>query len=105
MRSNAVRLPLAISSFICYLGMRNSSLQFGLVTTTRRYRHVLSSTVVVNNNWDLSTSIIASKSSLSIISSSLSSWRVELEVEGQFYLLDLSYILIYQSLNLWIPIS
>jgi hypothetical protein len=82
MRSNAVDLPVGpLSSFVCSVS-RNSSLEFSSLFSwlARRFRPVLSSSIVVNIQLfkDLSSIIALKDRGFVGVSSSVNDWTVEM---------------------------
>jgi hypothetical protein len=100
MRSNAVYLPVGpISSFVCKM-LRGSSLDFSSLISWlgRRFRPVLSSSIVVNPRLfaDLSSTIALKDHGFVGETYSLYGWTVELKAkDGTFS--SVSWILIYRA--------
>jgi hypothetical protein len=99
-RSNAVDLPVGpLASFVCYLS-RDSSMQFSSLISwlARRFKPFLSSSIVVNRKLyeDLSSVIALKDRGFVSVSSTLSSWNVELKT-GDDSSYSVSWILLYRA--------
>jgi hypothetical protein len=100
MHSAAVDLPVGpLASFICYL-LRRSSLELSSLLSwiARRYRPVLTSSIVVNRKLfeDLSRTIALKDRGFVSVSSSLSNWTFEMRAENEI-VCSLSWILLYRA--------
>jgi hypothetical protein len=100
MRSNSVDLPVGpLSSFVCSV-KRNSSLEFSSLFSwlARRFRPILSSSIVVNIQLfkDLSSIIALKDRGFVSVSSSVTDWTVELKADyGSVS--SVSWILLYRA--------
>jgi hypothetical protein len=100
MRSNAVDLPVGtLSSFVCSIS-RNSSLEFSALLSwlARRFRPVLSSSIVVNIKLfkDLSSTIALKDRGFVSVSSSVNDWTVEMKADDGG-VSSVSWILLYRA--------
>jgi hypothetical protein len=100
MRSNAVALPIGqLSSFVCYIS-RNSSLEFSALISWlgRRFRPVLSSSIVVNSQLfkDLSSTIVLKDRVFVSVSSSMNDLTVDLKADDGG-ISSISWILLYRA--------
>jgi hypothetical protein len=100
MRSVAFDLPVGpLSSFVCSVS-RNSSLEFTALISwlARRFRPVLSSSIVVNTQLfsDLSSTIALKDRGFVSVSSSVRDWAVELKSEDGSES-SVSWILLYRA--------
>jgi hypothetical protein len=100
MRSTAVDLPVGpLSSFVCSV-LRGSSLEYtGLISwLARRFRPVLSSSIVVNTQLfkDLSSTIALKDRGFVSVSSSVIDWTVEMKSEDGG-VSSISWILLYRA--------
>jgi hypothetical protein len=99
-RANPVDLPVgSLSSFVCRV-LRNSSLEFSSLISwlARRFRPILSSSIVVNNKLftDLSSIIALKDSGFVSASSSITSWTVEMKDKDES-VCAVSLIFIYRG--------
>jgi hypothetical protein len=100
MRSNALELPVGpLSSFVCSV-LRNSFLEFSSLISwlARRFRPILSSSIVVNTQLfkDLSSTIALKDSGFASVSSNVSEWTAEMKAEDGNALF-VSWILLYRA--------
>jgi hypothetical protein len=99
-RSNAVDLPVGpLASFVCSI-MRDSSLEFSdlISWSTRKFRPVLTSNIVLNMKLfeDISSTIALKDRGFVSVSSSLSSWAVEMKARDETACF-ISWILLYRA--------
>jgi hypothetical protein len=100
MRSNAVDSPVGpLSSFVCSV-LRNSSLDFSSLVSwlARRFRPVLSSSIVVNSQLfkDISSTISLKDRGFASVSSSVRDWTVEMK-DNYGSVSSVSWILLYRA--------
>jgi hypothetical protein len=101
LRSTAVDLPVGpLSSFVCSVLYRNSSLEYSSLISwlARRFRPVLSSSVIVNSKLfkDLSSTIALKDRGFVSVSSSVTDWTVAMKAEDGI-VSTVSWILLYRG--------